>query len=449
LKQDAQLKKEVGFFVALSIVVGTIIGSGVFMKPGSVLVYAGNTNMALLAWIIGGILTIAGGLTVAEIGSQIPKTGGLYVYLEETYGEFWGFLSGWMQTIVYGPAIMGALGLYFGTLLTGFFEINTSYSLWMGIITVLFLGIINMVGTKYGGIVQAITTVGKLIPIFAIIVFGLWKGNSQIFNVAVSPEANTNVNFGMAVLATLFAYDGWMLLASMSGEMKNPEKLLPKAITIGLLIVTVAYVTINFALFKLIPAQKIIEFGPNASVEASKILFGDLGGKLIAIGIIISIFGCLNGKILTFPRIPFAMAERNQLPFSHVFGTVHKKFKTPANTIYMQLVLAVIMMVFSNPDKLSDFSIFTIFMFYVMAFYAIFILRKRNKDKKREYSVPLYPVMPIIAIVGSIFVITSTMVSDPKSCFLSIGLVLTGLPVYWYLKHKRTRDQEVVMKKAE
>lgn len=446
---DVQLKREIGFFVALSIVIGTIIGSGVFMKPGSVLAYAGSTNMALMAWIVGGVLTLAGGLTIAEVGSQIPKTGGLYVYLEEVYGEFWGYLSGWMQTIVYGPAIMGTLGLYFGTLLTSFFEINKSYSLWIGVGTVLFLGFINTAGTKYGGFVQALTTVGKLIPIAAIVIFGLWKGNSQIFNVHVSAEAGTNISFGMAVLATLFAYDGWILLATISGEMKNPAKLLPKAIIIGLSIVTIAYVSINFALFKLLPAQQIVDFGANTSIEASKLLFGEIGGKLIVIGIIVSIFGCLNGKILTFPRIPYAMAERGHLPFSTVIGKVHSKFQTPANAIYMQLVLAVAMMLVSNPDKLSEISVFTIFLFYVMAFYAVFILRKRNK--KREYSVPFYPFVPILAIAGSLFVIGSTIVSDPKSCLLSVGAVLAGLPVYWYIKQKKMKNEErpVSIRKAK
>ncbi|MFD3450007.1 APC family permease [Microbacteriaceae bacterium 4G12] len=438
---EAQLKKEIGFLVALSIVIGTIIGSGVFMKPGSVLSYAGGTNMALMAWVLGGILTLASGLTIAEVGAQIPKTGGLYVYLEEVYGEFWGYLSGWMQTIIYGPAIMGTLGLYFGSLLTSFFEIDKSFSLWIGIGTVLFIGIVNSLGTKYGGIVQTITTIGKLIPIFAIIVFGLWKGNSQVFNLAVTGSADTHVSFGMAVLATLFAYDGWILLASISGEMKNPAKLLPKAITIGLLVVTVSYVAINFALFKLIPAQKIVDLGPNASVEASKLLFGEIGGKLIAIGIIISIFGCLNGKILTFPRIPYAMAERGQLPFSKIIGTVHHKFQTPAKAIYMELILATGMMLLSNPDKLSEISVFIIFLFYLMAFFAIFILRKRNHT--REYSVPLYPFIPILAIAGSLFVIVSTIMSEPKSCLLSVAAVLSGLP-YWYIKKKRASNQEQI-----
>ncbi|GGE59974.1 APC family permease [Priestia taiwanensis] len=428
--QEATLQKRIGFSVALSIVIGTIIGSGVFMKPGSVLAYSGGSTMAIAAWVIGGILTLAGGLTVAEVGAQIPKTGGLYVYLEEVYGEFWGYLSGWMQTIIYGPAIMGTLGLYFGSLLVNFFSLHTASIVPLGIGTVVFLGVVNIIGTKYGGAVQTITTVGKLAPIALIIIFGLWKGEAQVFNVLVPPAAGTSI--GMAILATLFAYDGWILLASISGEMKNPAKLLPKAIFVGLLVVTFSYVFINIALMKVLPAGDIVRLGENATATAATLLFGAIGGKLISIGIIISIFGCLNGKIMTFPRIPFAMAERGQLPFATTFSRVHPKFHTPANAIYMQLALATIMMLLANPDRLSEISVFIIYLFYVMAFFAVFLLRKKNKT--RVYSVPLYPFMPILAIIGSVFVIISTLLNQPMTCILSLVGVLSGLPVYVYLK---------------
>ncbi|WP_028402688.1 APC family permease [Ectobacillus panaciterrae] len=427
-------KNKIGLWVALSIVVGTIIGSGVFMKPGSVLAYAGSSNMAIFAWTVGGILTLASGLTVAEIGAQIPKNGGLYTYLEEIYGGFWGYLSGWMQTIVYGPAIIGTLGLYFSSLISNFFHIDKVWSLPIAIGTVVFLGVVNSIGTKYGGIVQTVTTVGKLIPIVLIVVMGFWKGSNDVFNVVVPESAHQSI--GMAILATLFAYDGWMLLASIGGEIKNPTKLLPKALTIGLLTVTAAYVLINVALLKILPAAKIVVLGENATATAAQMLLGEYGGKLISIGVIVSIFGCLNGKILTFPRIPVSMAERGQLPFSKFISNINDKFKTPANAIFTELILGIILMIISDPNKLSEISVFNIYIFYVMTFIGVFILRKRNAGKEREYSVPLYPIVPILAILGSLFVLGSAIINEPLSCFLSIAIVITGFPVYWYLKKK-------------
>ncbi|MDC2865605.1 APC family permease [Bacillus sp. BP-3] len=427
-------KNKIGLTVALSIVVGTIIGSGVFMKPGKVLDYAGSSNMAIFAWVVGGILTLASGLTVAEIGAQIPKNGGLYTYLEEIYGKFWGYLSGWMQTLVYGPAIIGTLGLYFSSLMLNFFHIDKVWNLPIAIGTVVFLGVINSVGTKYGGIVQTITTIGKMIPIVLIIVMGFWKGSSDVFNVVVPESANQSI--GMAILATLFAYDGWILLASIGGEMKNPTKLLPKALTVGILVVTAAYVLINMALLKVLPAPQIVTLSENATATAADMLLGQYGGKLISIGVIVSIFGCLNGKILTFPRIPVSMAERGQLPFSKFISKINDKFQTPANAIFVEILLGIILMLISDPNELSEISVFIIYIFYVMTFIGVFILRKRNAGQKREYSVPLYPIVPALAILGSLFVIGSAIINDPISCFWSIGIVLTGLPVYWYLNKK-------------
>ncbi|MEH6888787.1 amino acid permease [Bacillus sp. JJ864] len=427
-------KNKIGLTVALSIVVGTIIGSGVFMKPGKVLDYAGSSNMAIFAWVVGGILTLASGLTVAEIGAQIPKNGGLYTYLEEIYGKFWGYLSGWMQTLVYGPAIIGTLGLYFSSLLLNFFHIDKVWNLPIAIGTVVFLGVVNSIGTKYGGIVQTVTTIGKMIPIVLIIVMGFWKGNSDVFNVVVPESANQSI--GMAILATLFAYDGWILLASIGGEMKNPTKLLPKALTVGILVVTAAYVLINMALLNVLPAPQIVTLSENATATAADMLLGQYGGKLISIGVIVSIFGCLNGKILTFPRIPVSMAERGQLPFSKFISKINDKFQTPANAIFVEILLGIILMLISDPNELSEISVFIIYIFYVMTFIGVFILRKRNAGQKREYSVPLYPIVPALAILGSLFVIGSAIINDPIRCFLSIGIVLTGLPVYWYLNKK-------------
>ena len=191
--------------------------------------------------------------------------------------------------------------------------LDKSWTALIGIITVAFLCIVNIVGTKYGGAVQTITTIGKLIPIVCIIVFGLWQGDEYIFSSVT--ESIASQNFGAAVLATLFAYDGWILLAALGGEMKNPEKVLPKAMTGGILIVTACYLFINLALLHILPADQIVKLGENATSTAATMLFGPLGGKLISIGIIVSIFGCLNGKVLSFPRVIFAMAEKKQLAF--------------------------------------------------------------------------------------------------------------------------------------
>lgn len=435
--ETEQLKKNIGFFVGTSLVVGTVIGSGIFMKPGIVLESSGDSTRALLAWLIGGLITLASGLTIAEVSTRIPKTGGLYAYLEEVYGRIWGFICGWVQTVIYGPAVMGALGLYFGSLLVSFFQLDSSLSTIVGIITVIFLGVVNSLGTRYGGMIQNVSTVAKLIPIFAIAIFGIVMGDQPVLNVT-SGSSTAAISMGAAILATLWAYDGWMNVGFMAGEMKDPSKTLPKAIITGILIVMISYLSVNIAMLHVLTAEQIIELGPNAANTAATILFGDFGGKLITIGILISIFGCLNGKILTFPRIPFAMAQNGLLPGAKQISKVHKTYKTPMNATIMQMVIAIIMMIVSDPDRLTDMAIFSVFSFYGLAFFAVFILRKKQPDVK-TYKVPLYPLTPIIAVIGTIYLVVNTVMDKPADALISIGIGIIGLPLYWVLTKKKSR----------
>lgn len=193
---------------------------------------------------------------------------------------------------------------------------------------------------------------------------------------------------------------------------------------------------VNVAMLHVLPADKIVELGPNAAGTVASVMFGDIGGKLISVGILVSIFGCLNGKILTFPRVPYAMAERGQLPASRLLSQVHPKFGTPFYATVSQIILAIIMMIISNPDHLSDIAIFAVYLFYIQAFFAVFILRKRNAGIKRVYSVPLYPIIPIVAIIGSGFVVISTIMDKPFDTLIAIGIAVIGLPVFWMLERR-------------
>jgi APA family basic amino acid/polyamine antiporter len=433
--QGIDLKRNIGFFVSTAIVIGTVIGSGIFMKPGVVLSSTGDSTMAILAWVIGGIITLASGLTIAEVSVRIPKTGGLYAYLEEVYGDLWGFLCGWVQTIIYGPAVIGALGLYFGLLITGFFDFPDSYNTPIGIGTVLFLGLLNLLGTQYGGFIQNISTIGKLIPIVLIAVFGIYQGEFPILN--MDSGSSMEISMGAAVLATLWAYDGWINVGFMAGEMKNPTKTLPRSIISGILVVIIAYLSVNIALLHVLPASEIVELGPNAAQAAASILFGDMGSTLLTIGILVSIFGCLNGKILTIPRVPFAMAERGYLPGSKSLSYVHPKFKTPVGATLLQLIIAILMMTLGNPDRLSDIAIFSVFSFYGLAFYAVFLLRKKDTYTTNLYKVPFYPFTPIIAILGALYIVGSSLMNSPVDALLSLLVTLIGLPIYFKLKKSK------------
>ncbi|MBC8081097.1 MAG: amino acid permease, partial [Gorillibacterium sp.] len=319
------------------------------------------------------------------------------------------------------------------------FSLPSSWNLGLGIITLLFLSIMNGFGTKYGGSIQVITTVCKFVPILLIIVFGLWKGNEQVLS--VGSGVTEHLGMGAAMLATLFAYDGWMLVGFVAGEMKNPAKHLPIAIIGGLSIVTAAYVIINIAMLHVLPAPEIVTLGTKAAGTAATRLLGNMGGKLVTIGILISIFGCLNGKILAFPRIAYAMASRKQLPFSKWLSKVSGKSGVPVVAMCFEVSLAIIVMIFSDPDYLSNMAIFAVYLFYILSFVAVFVMRRREPNYS-SYKVPLYPVVPLVAIIGSLFVVLTTLVNEFGDSMLAIGITLIGLPVYYYIHYKKNDLQD-------
>ncbi|HWR10118.1 APC family permease [Sporomusa sp.] len=434
MNQKPALRKDLNLLAATALVVGMVIGSGIFMKPGKVIVAAGDSTMALIAWGLGGIITIAAGLTVAELGAQIPRTGGLYAYLDEVYGKMWGYLFGWVQALIYGPATTGALGLYFSSLLLPFFSLPADWKLPVAILTVAFLGGVNALGTKYGGFIQSVSTAAKLVPIVLIAVFGLWKGNGQILSMP-SGVAET-AGMGAAILATLWAYDGWINVSFVAGEMKNPARELPRSIIIGLGIVIIAYLSVNIALLHVLPASEIALLGNRAAGTAAGLLFGEIGGRLISVGILISIFGALNGYILTGARVPYAMAQNGLLPGSKLLGQVHSRSGAPANALVLGVILATALMTLGDPDRLTDMAMFIIWIFYILAFVAVFILRRHNPAAKRPYSVPGYPVVPAIAIAGSVYIAFSMLINNPGDAVYALGITLTGIPVYLFLQRK-------------
>lgn len=428
-EEQIGLNRSLGLISSLSLVIGTVIGSGIFFKQAAVLDYAHSTNLALVAWLVGGLITMASGLTIAEIGSQMPHTGGLYVYLEKIYGKFWGFLAGWMQIIVYGPTLIAALGSYLATLLVAFFGLPKTSTPLLAVIVIALIAAFNLLSNRYGAAFQVITTIGKLLPIAAIIIFGLLFGKANAFNQVATTSGSVSFNgFGMAILATLFAYDGWVLIANMGGEIKNPQKLLPKAIVFGIGLVLIIYMLVTAGIFRVVPASLIHRLGDQAAAHFATIAFGQVGGKLLNIGIIISIAGCINGKVMTFPRIMYAMAKNDELPFSKQLAYLNKRMRTPMVATLTVCSIAALMAVTVDADRLSELCIFTIYLFYVLAFFGLFKLRRLKTAS--PFRVPLYPFTPIVAILGGVFVLVSELNSDLTGVLASIFFVALGIPVY-------------------
>lgn len=418
-------------------VIGVVIGSGIFFKASTVFKNAGTPTLGILAWVVGGIITMASALTVTEIATAIPKTGGIFVYLKELYSEKWAFLFGWVQTLIYVPGVAAALSIVFVTQATYFIPMSNTTQKILAIFMLFFIMAINVLSTKLGSKVQFVATIGKLIPIFVIIVFGLLKGTAHSLSTPVATGGSTGMaGFGAAILGTLWAYDGWIGVGNMAGELKNPKKDLPRAIILGLAITIAVYLLINLAIVNIMPVSDVIA-SKKAASDAAVILFGNGGASLIAAGIMISIFGALNGYLMTGVRIPFAMAQDNLFPFSKFFGKINEKFETPVNTFLFTVVLASIYVLSGSFETLTNLAVFMVWIFFVMTVAGIFILRSKHKHLERPYTVPFYPVVPIIGIVGGIYIIISTLITDTSSALFGLGITLLGLPVYWYITKKK------------
>lgn len=442
--ENKQLQKNLGIAAALSTVVGMVIGGGVFFKPQAVYTLTGGApGLGILAWIIAGIMTITAGLTAAEVSAAIPKTGGMMVYIEEIYGKKLGFLTGWMQTVLFFPATAAAIAVMFGQQAALLLN-NSSLVMPMSIGVILLIGILNTFGSKTSGAIQTVSTVCKLIPLVLIIVFGFIKGSGDnpIMNPLVAEGIRPMGIIGQLLVAILFAYDGWINVGALAGEMKNPGKDLPKAIIGGLSIVMAINVVINLAYLWVLPASELAQYASPASIVAEKI-FGPVGGKLINVGILVSVFGCLNGYLLTGPRIPYTLANQKLLPAT--FGKLNKN-GVPANATLFMVVLSVIYALSGQFNLLSDLSMFAIWAFYTLTFIGVIKLRKTQPDLKRPYKVPFYPVIPIISICSGLFVVIDQLfLAGMKSSMISLGgviVTLIGLPVYAIMTKKNSELQE-------
>lgn len=437
------LKSELGLLSAMSIVVGVVLGAGAFMKPPAVLAAAGDSTTALLAWSLGGLFSAAGGLTLCELGAMFPRTGGIYIYLEEVFGEKIAFLYGWMITFLFGPATIGALTGYFSSVFCLIFDIRNNYTPVVGAAVLCFVAVVNSISVKAAGRVQMAATACKLVPIALLTIFGLLKGNGQVLSVSSGVNAAAT-SFSVAVLATLFAYDGWAQVASLGGELKNPARILPRAIIGGLSFLVVVYISINVALLKVIPADQMVALGHDASTIAAQRLFGLTGGNLISVGIMIAMIGGLNGYAMTLSRILYSMGQRGQMPGSQLWSKIDSDSNTPVGSIIFFLVLAFFYSNVFDADKLSNIASFSNWIFYMLTFVAVMVARKTHAQLPRPYKVPLYPIIPLFAIGGAVYVFYGMVTTEPLNALLSIGLTLAGLPVFWYVKAKAAPEKAAV-----
>ena len=435
------MKRQISFGQALATVIGSVIGAGVFFKIGTITAQTGSSSTTIFVWILAGIISIASGLTISEIAASL-KINGAIKYLDYTYGRVWGFLFGWAQMIVYFPAQIGALSSIFGVQFVSLFGINAKYANLIAIFLVLFLLAINLIGTKFSSKMQSVITILKVIPIVLIIIWGFFNQNkiaAPIFPLTVGNNISFPNAISQGLLSALFFFVVWIVVTNLANEVKNPEKDLSRAIILGLSAITLIYVLINYTFLTVLPIHDLVN-NNNAAFEASMKLFGQFGGKLVTIGILISVYGAVNAFMLTGMRTPYILAQDNLLPFSNKIGKANIHTGVPVMGALIVDAIAIVMILLGNFTVLTDMLVFVMWTFNTMLAIAVIILRKREPELRRPFKVPWYPIIPIISILGGIFIVVSTIINQFILSIIGIGLTLLGLPIYFYMQKQNKEE---------
>ncbi|MCH3954387.1 MAG: amino acid permease [Eubacterium sp.] len=445
------LKKNLGVGTALATVIGCVIGSGVFFKPQAIFTTTGGApGMGILAWLVVGIISICAALTFAEVAVLIPKTGGIVTYIRDIYSPRLGFVCGWVQVLLFYPAMISALAVAFGNQAAMF--VGQKFAVPMALVCILILVIVNCISAKAAGNLQIVFTICKLAPIILLIIFGFLKGGSS--QPLMSPMIGKGVNpvsaMGMLLVSVLFAFEGWTGVGAIAGELKNPGKDLPRAIVGGVSVITAIYLIVNLAYLKVIPASQLAAMDAPAAAVAIK-LFGNVGGKIIAVGIMISVFGACNGFVLSGSRVMYSLAVEGLFPKHKMFAKLNKS-QVPVNSIYLISIIGAIYSLSGQFNTLTNLAVFACWTFYTLSFVGCIKLRKDHPEWKRTYKVPLYPIVPAIAIASGLFVVVDQLfLAGLQTTILSacsIVVMLIGVPVYKALENKLEKEEASVESKC-
>ena len=446
--QTAGFKKEIGVFGGISIIGGIMIGSGIFYLGSYVLERTDmSMGLALLCWVIGGLVSILGGLCFAELGACDSRAGGMVVYMNRAYHPSVGYSFGFTSWVISGSGSIAALAIALPTALANFFHLSDMATKIIAIILIIALTAYNCFGIKLGSILQNVSMVAKCIPIAIILFAGLILGKEHP-DLSLVPEG-TDPTFGgmigmiaFATVATLWAYEGWTNLNPGAEEMKNPGRDLPNALILGIGVITVIYALFNFAIYKVLPADQVV-----SSIESGDIylgtqvadkLFGGAGGGLILATQLIAIFGSLNGMIIAFPRYYYDMAAEK-----HFFKNHAKlnKFGVPQVALISQAVISCILVMLRSLDELTSLVVFAGMLYNVLVIAAVVVYRKKFPDLKRPYKAWGYPVTVVIAIILFFALMINTLVEDPKTAITGLIVPVMGL-ILWKIFDIKLKKEE-------
>lgn len=443
-----ELKREISLFGGFNIITGIMIGSGIFYIGSYVLLRSGlSTGMALLVWVVGGLITLLSGICYAELGASMPETGGTYVYLRKAYGKIVAFMSGSTGFVLGSCGSLAALSVAVTTVLNNFVPMDLTTRKFVAAGLIIGLSAINYFGIKLGSLVQNTFTVAKLVPIVLIIVMGIFAGTQSV-DLSITPDGVDNAgsfisSLAFAVLATFWAYEGWTNLNVVAGEIKNPKRNLPLAIITSISVVMGIYVLFNFAIYRVLSPAEINGFlGAEKlflGTEAATKLMGNFGTVLVGVTMLVAVLGATHGCAMVFPRTIFSMSKDGS--FFSPFAKVHEKYKTPSNAILLTAVISIALVFMQNLDQLTTLVTFSSILFNILVFISLFIFRKREPNMERPYKVWLYPVTPILVILIMVGMLVNTLIVEFQTSLIGLGVTLATIPLYYLLQSIQNKQE--------
>ncbi|MGZ8219329.1 APC family permease [Methylomagnum sp.] len=457
--QDPQPRRALGPLTSGAILAGTVIGTGIFLVPATIAREVGSVGMVFLIWAVGALLSLAGALTYAELGSTFPAAGGEYVFLRRAYGPIWGFLFGWQQVVIGKTGSIAGIAIAFALFL-GFFidgldaewlRLETGLGLWRlngmqlaSIATLVSLSAVNALGVALGGAVQGFLTALKVGAILALVVlvFGSGKGSWTHFQAAGDPMPGGPLEqitrFGAALAAALWAYDGWNNLTMVGAEIRDPHRTIPRVLIFGVLGVAAVYMLANLAYFYALPLAAV-QHSERVAQDVAQTVLGGFGGTALSLAALVSTFAALNGSILTGARIFYAMAQDGL--FFRGAARLHPTRRTPVIALLCQCLMACGLILLFGQDKaaferLLDYALFGTWGFYGITVLSVIALRQRHPELPRPYLTLGYPWIPLLFALVAVLFCLSIALRRPYETGFGLILLAAGLPFYYFWRSK-------------
>lgn len=439
---NTSLPRTLTFRDLVLLIVGTVIGSGIFLVPGPVLrdVHE-HVGLALAVWIVGGVLSLLGALTYGELGAMKPQAGGLYVYIRDSFGKPMAFIYGWALFFMISSGSVATLAVAFSTYLGQIVALTPLEAKIIAIGMIVVVAALNAVGTRKSANVQNVATAIKVVAILAMsAVLLLLRRAAPTVTAPVEVSGSLFSGFGLAMISVLWAYEGWQYSTFSAGETIEPQKNFPKAFLVGTVSLILIYVIANLGYIAALGSAGAAA-SDSVAAEAMRVVLGPMFAKLIAVAILISMFSAANGLTLTSPRVYYAMA--NDGVFFKKLAEVHPKFQTPAFAVIAGSAWAAVLAASGTFEQLLTYVVFTGWIFYALGAAAVFFYRRREPNADRPYRVPGYPFTPLLFVIAAGALVLNTIFAEPMRALVGLGLVVTGVPVYMIWQYRSMRSRAV------